>query len=72
MLAHVTIQAGMVWLLTGSPFCARIEFIAHWIIDVEKCRGKIDFQRDQELHIFTKVVLTAIAYLLGSHSILMR
>ena len=72
MLAHVSIQAGMVWFVTGSPFCAALELIAHWIIDVEKCRGSFDFQRDEELHIMTKLVVVLIAGLTHSPTIFLR
>lgn len=55
--AHCAIQAGGVWIVTGSLVLAIAEFVAHWWIDVAKCWRRISFSTDQVLHLATKAVL---------------
>lgn len=59
--AHALIHAGFVGVITGSIALAVCEFAAHWITDDLKCRGKINFNTDQAIHLICKVVWCAIA-----------
>lgn len=54
MLAHCTMHAGAVGLLTNSPWLAAAEFAVHWVTDDLKCRGKINFNHDQAIHTASK------------------
>lgn len=56
LTAHSLIQSGIVWLITGSPFLALIEFILHWIIDFVRCEQWISYGADQALHAACKIV----------------
>lgn len=60
LTAHSLIQAGGVWLITGSVFLALVEFVAHWIIDFVRCDERISFNTDQLLHFLCKVVYAAL------------
>lgn len=62
MVAHCTIQAAGVWLVSGSSILAVIEFVAHFIIDFLKCDGKIDFNVDQILHLGFKLIFAVCIY----------
>jgi hypothetical protein len=63
--AHAVIQAGAVWLITGSALLGALELACHAITDYEKCDGAIDFAQDQALHVFCKIVWAwlAVTYL---------
>jgi hypothetical protein len=67
MFAHAYIHAGFVggacWLLTGAWWLMFFELAAHFIIDKTKCEGKINFVRDQWLHIGCKALWAVIAVL---------
>jgi hypothetical protein len=63
MTAHSFIQAGMVWLLTGSFLFFLIEFILHWVIDAMKCEGLFGFTTDQIFHVICKAAFVAALYL---------
>ncbi|MFK7850165.1 MAG: DUF3307 domain-containing protein [Akkermansiaceae bacterium] len=56
LTAHALIQAGIVWLITGSPILAAVELVAHWIIDFIRCERWISFAVDQALHIALKIL----------------
>lgn len=56
MSAHAAIHAGFVGLITGSLLLGVLEFIAHWWIDYEKCRGRLTFGQDQSLHLWCKLM----------------
>lgn len=56
MAAHAAIQGGAVTLLTGSVVLGVAEFVAHFIIDDLKCRGRLSFNADQALHVACKVL----------------
>ncbi|HNC56696.1 MAG TPA: DUF3307 domain-containing protein [Leptospiraceae bacterium] len=62
MVAHSFIQAGGVWLVTGSLTFAIAEFLAHFVIDFLKCSGKISFSTDQILHIFCKLIYAIVIH----------
>ena len=65
MSAHATIQAGAVWLITGTLWLAAAEYVAHSIIDVAKCRGAFGYATDQQLHILCKAVWVAALVIAG-------
>lgn len=60
LTAHSLIQAGMVWIVTGSGALALAEFIIHWIIDFIRCERWIGFSMDQALHLFCKLIYATI------------
>lgn len=55
MVAHASIHAGAVWLLTGYVALGLVEFGMHFVIDVSKCVGNLTFGQDQTLHLLCKV-----------------
>ena len=55
MASHAAIHAGAVWVLTGSPWLALFEFVAHACIDYLKCSCVLTFSQDQWLHVACKV-----------------
>lgn len=59
--AHSIIHGGFVGLLTGSAWLGLAEVAAHWVTDDLKCRGKIDFNTDQAIHVVCKAVWCAVA-----------
>ena len=60
MAAHCAIHAGAVLLVTASLIAAFFEFVAHWMIDVAKCRGGISFATDQAAHVALKLGYVAV------------
>lgn len=56
LIAHAAIQAGMVWLITGSLVAGSAEFLAHLMIDYAKCEGIISFNQDQIAHLLCKYI----------------
>jgi hypothetical protein len=60
LTAHSLIQAGMVWIVTGSGALALAEFVLHWIIDFVRCEKWIGFSFDQCLHFACKLVFALI------------
>lgn len=58
--AHAAIHAGFVLAITGSPLFAAIEFVAHFVTDDAKCKGRIGFNTDQAIHIACKVAYVAL------------
>lgn len=61
LTAHAVIHAGTVYIITSNLFLGVAELIAHWITDDLKCRGKIDLNTDQAIHIICKIIWAAIA-----------
>ncbi|CAN7639020.1 DUF3307 domain-containing protein [Paraburkholderia terricola] len=59
--AHVLIQGGAVWLITGIWWLGALELICHAVVDDTKCRGVIGFNTDQALHILCKAIWACIA-----------
>lgn len=57
---HGLIHGGFVAVITGLWPLGVAEAISHACIDEAKCRRKIDLITDQSLHVFCKVVWTAI------------
>lgn len=60
LTAHSFIQAGAVWVITGSATLALVEFVLHWTIDFIRCDNWISFTTDQMLHFLCKVVYAAV------------
>ena len=56
LLAHASIHAGSVFLVTGSLLLASAELISHCVIDDLKCFGRISFNTDQIAHVICKVM----------------
>lgn len=61
MTAHVSIQAGGVWAITGSGKLAAAEFLVHFLVDVAKAQRCIGFSTDQWLHIACKGIWAVLA-----------
>jgi hypothetical protein len=55
LLAHASIHAGSVLLITHSPLLALCEAVAHMLIDDTKCAGKISYNVDQAFHFACKI-----------------
>lgn len=60
LAAHSGIQAGGVFIVTGSILLAVLEWVAHFAIDLAKTRGHTNFAIDQALHIACKVLWAVI------------
>lgn len=67
LVAHSTIHAGIVYVLTGTWYLSLIMFITHFGIDYLKCTndnfGKDPakaFFTDQVLHVLVLLVITAL------------
>lgn len=56
MIAHCTIHAGMVYMVTGSLCMALAEFVVHMVIDDAKCAQRLSYRADQAFHIGCKVM----------------
>ena len=69
LTAHAIIHAGMVGLIvllaTGDHglvyALAAAEFVAHFLTDDAKCRGRIGLNTDQTIHVACKVLWALIA-----------
>lgn len=60
LTAHSLVQAGGVWIVSGSPLVAAIELVLHWIIDLAKGEGKFGYTTDQVLHLLCKLAYTVL------------
>lgn len=60
MMIHCFIQAMFVFVVTGSPALALIEYNIHGALDIAKCANRISFRQDQLLHILSKVIYTIL------------
>jgi hypothetical protein len=60
LTAHSLIQAGSVWLVTGSVVLGAVEFVLHWLIDLAKGEEWTSFSLDQYLHLACKVLYAAL------------
>lgn len=65
LVAHSGIQAGGVYLVTGSLVLALIEWFFHTLIDHAKNEDMISFETDQILHLLCKVVYVVIILISG-------
>lgn len=56
LLAHAVISGGAVTVVTGSLGLGIAEAVVHAVVDFLKCDGRIDFNSDQVIHVFCKVL----------------
>ncbi|MCF7730225.1 MAG: DUF3307 domain-containing protein [Akkermansiaceae bacterium] len=63
LLAHSTIHAGGVWLVSGSLALGATEWILHALIDLGKGEGKFGLVTDQVLHLICKLGYVTVLYL---------
>ncbi len=56
MGSHSLIHAGFVYMATGAWELFVVEFIGHFVIDTQKCRGEITFTQDQIAHMVMKIL----------------
>jgi hypothetical protein len=66
LIAHGTIHAGAVYLVTDSLLFALFEFGAHMLIDDAKSAGRINYSMDQFLHVACKAAYCS-ALAIGLH-----
>lgn len=59
--AHALVNAGGVFLVTGSLALSVAEAVVHWLIDFGKGRGAYGFSTDQALHVASKAALAIAA-----------
>lgn len=60
LTAHCLIQAGGVWLVSGSLAFAATELVLHGLIDLGKGEQRFGIVTDQALHLLCKVVYALI------------
>ena len=60
LTAHSLIQAGIVWIISGSAAAAAIELILHWITDFIRCEGWISYTFDQVIHVSCKIAFACL------------
>lgn len=61
LAAHSAIQGAFVAFITDVWWLFFAEAVAHWFIDDAKCRGRIDYNMDQALHLACKVIWLIVA-----------
>lgn len=61
LTAHSFIHASLVFVATGIWWFFVVEFLGHWYIDHQKCKGEITFTDDQHAHLVMKVIYAALA-----------
>jgi hypothetical protein len=59
--AHALINAGGVFVVTGSLLLSSLEALLHWLIDYGKGRRAYGFHLDQSLHVASKLLLAGAA-----------
>jgi len=60
LTAHSLIQAGIVWLISGSLVLGIAELVLHWLTDLAKGEGWFNFATDQVLHLVAKIVFVSL------------
>ena len=63
LTAHSLVQAGGVWIVSGSALLGATELCLHWLIDLGKGEGKFGYVADQGLHLACKVAYVAVLVL---------
>ena len=63
LTAHSLVQAGGVWIVSGSALLAGAELCLHWLIDFGKGEGKFGYMTDQVLHLACKATYVAVMVL---------
>lgn len=66
LASHAATHALMVWIVTGYPALAFVQFSTHALIDFMKCDGKISYNQDQALHIAVMAIIAAGYVVKGS------
>lgn len=62
LFGHASIHAAAVLLITGMMTVALLELAFHFLIDRDKCRGRISAFTDQALHLFCKAAWLMLWY----------
>ena len=60
LTAHCLIQAGIVWIITGSIALTVIELVVHWVTDFIRCEGWISYTADQAIHVACKIAFAVL------------
>jgi hypothetical protein len=60
LTAHSLIQAGGVWIVSGSAILGAVELCLHWLIDLGKGEGGFGYGIDQSLHIICKLAYVVV------------
>lgn len=60
LTAHSLVQAGGVWIVSGSAILGATELCLHWLIDLGKGEGKFGYLTDQLLHLACKLVYVIV------------
>jgi hypothetical protein len=60
MIAHCAIHAAGAGFVTDSLWVVVVEFVTHGVTDYAKCRGWIDYNVDQGLHLGLKFLYVAV------------
>lgn len=63
MGAHVFLHAAAVFMVTSSYVFFFTELIAHYFLDMSKCRGDISYNKDQACHLLWKLIYFLILIL---------
>lgn len=63
LTAHSLVQAGGVWIVSGSPLLGLVELCLHWLIDLGKGEGKFGYLVDQLLHLACKLAYVVVLVL---------
>ena len=61
LLAHAGIHGLLVAVITSLPWLGLAEWCLHALVDTGKCRGFYGVGVDQALHLFCKLIWTALA-----------
>ncbi len=62
LAAHGLIHAGAVAWVSGLWWLGAAEFVVHVVTDDAKCRGRINFNQDQAIHVGSKLVWVALVW----------
>lgn len=62
LTSHALVHAGGVFVVTQRIDLALAEFVAHWMIDIGKCRKVYGIHVDQALHVLCKVAWVVVMY----------
>jgi len=60
LTAHSLVQAGGVWIVSGSVLLGAAELCLHWLIDLGKGEGKFGYMTDQWLHLACKIAYVIV------------
>lgn len=65
LLAHSTIHAGGVWLVTGNLYLGLVEFVLHILIDTGKSKKLYNLVVDQLLHVACNIGYVVTLCIIG-------